>query len=57
MKPDFEPMPLKKAQEDFTRSILIAALVLNDDQRARTARYLCLTREGLYKIMKRLGVE
>ena len=33
------------------------ALANNGGMRARTARQLGLTREGLYKKMKRLGVE
>lgn len=54
---EYKPQSLAKAQAKFTRQFIVNALYLNDDKRALTARYLCLSREGLYKIMKRLGIE
>lgn len=54
---EHKPQSLAKAQAKFTRGFIVNALHLNYEKRAVTARYLCLSREGLYKIMKRLGIE
>jgi DNA-binding NtrC family response regulator len=41
----------------FEALCLRRALDRNDGRRAETARNLGLTREGLYKKMKRLGID
>jgi DNA-binding NtrC family response regulator len=54
---ELDPMPLKDAQDAFTRQHVSHALKLNKGKRARTARYLCISREGLWKIINRLDID
>jgi DNA-binding NtrC family response regulator len=61
----FEPLPnavhegepLRETLARFETWCLRRALERNRGRRAETARTLGLTREGLYKKMKRLGIE
>jgi two-component system response regulator HydG len=48
---------LNRALERIEASLIGRALDANDGQKAKTARELGVTREGLYKKMKRLNVE
>jgi DNA-binding NtrC family response regulator len=54
---ELDPRPLKIAQDNFTIDYVCNALRLNNNQRARTARYLCISREGLWKIINRFGID
>ncbi len=54
---ELDPMPLKDAQDAFTKQHVSHALKINKGKRARTARYLCISREGLWKIINRLGID
>jgi transcriptional regulator with PAS, ATPase and Fis domain len=49
--------PLKATVQRFEAWLLRRALARNGGQKAATARALGLTREGLYKKLKRLGIE
>ena len=57
VKDELNPMPLKDAQDAFTKQHVSHALKINKGKRARTARYLCISREGLWKIINRLGID
>ena len=48
---------LRAMSDRFQAYVIRKALKANDGRRARTARQLGLTREGLYKKMKRLNIE
>ena len=48
---------LREALERAEAWLIRRALANNGGRRARTARRLGITREGLYKKMKRLGIE
>jgi DNA-binding NtrC family response regulator len=45
------------ARQEFERRFVKAALANADGQRARAARMLGITRQGLAKMMRRLGIE
>ena len=47
---------LKKATQEFQRGFIIDALDHCEWRRTPTATRLGLSREGLYKLMKRLGI-
>ncbi len=53
--PDDEP--LRETLARFETWLLRRALARNDGRRTRTAQQLGITREGLWKKMKRLGIE
>ena len=48
---------LKQALERIESWLIRRALANNEGRKARTAKKLGLTREGLYKKLKRLGIE
>ena len=54
---DDDSGPLRTRVDGFERSAIRRALARHAGHRTRTARELGLTREGLYKKMKRLGIE
>jgi transcriptional regulator with GAF, ATPase, and Fis domain len=45
------------AREEFERRFIVAELARAAGQRAKAARALGVTRQGLAKMMKRLGME
>jgi transcriptional regulator with GAF, ATPase, and Fis domain len=52
-----EGASLKEQIDDFTADRILLELIRNDFKRAQTARALGVTREGLYKMIMRLGID
>jgi DNA-binding NtrC family response regulator len=51
------PLALGKARETLERHMIAAALARHAGGRSRAARDLGLSRQGLGKVMKRLGLD
>jgi DNA-binding NtrC family response regulator len=51
------PVPLETARRVFERRVVTAALARHAGRRTRAARELGLTRQGLAKVMRRLGLQ
>jgi two-component system response regulator HydG len=54
---DEPPVPLETARRGFERRVVTAALARHAGRRSRAARELGLTRQGLAKVMRRLGLQ
>ncbi len=48
--------PIHKTRDRFERELILAVLARNQGARAQTARDFSITREGLWKKMKRLKI-
>ena len=55
--PASEPTTFEAARQEFERRFVQGALAKADGQRARAAAALGITRQGLAKMMRRLGIE
>jgi DNA-binding NtrC family response regulator len=51
------PSSFEAARVDFERRFVRAALAQTGGNRARTARVLGVSRQGLAKMLRRLGIE
>ena len=54
---DEPPVPLETARRVFERRVVTAALARHAGRRTRAARELGLTRQGLAKVLRRLGLQ